>query len=48
MDPIKTLIGYLSTRPYTTLKYRAFDVALNTHYDVSYLSETQGRSRAAG
>ena len=48
MEWIKTWIDYLATHPDATLWYRALDMALNIHYDVSYLSETQGCSRAAG
>ena len=35
IDLIKTWIDYLATHPDATLWYRALDIVLNIHYDVS-------------
>ena len=48
MEKVKHLLDYLVTHPDATVRFRASDMILNIHSDVSYLSEPGGKSRAAG
>jgi hypothetical protein len=40
MEKAKQLLDYLATNPDATIKYRASDMIINVHLDVSYLSES--------
>ena len=42
------LLDYLATHNNARIRYHASDMVLNIHSDVSYLSETNARSRVAG
>ena len=48
MNAITHLLNYCATHPEATLQYIASDMILHVESDASYLSETKGRSRAAG
>jgi hypothetical protein len=48
MKAITHLLNYCATHPNATLRYVASDMMLHVESDASYLSETKGRSRAAG
>jgi hypothetical protein len=45
---ITHLLNYCATNPEATIRYWASDMILHVESDASYLSETKGRSRAAG
>jgi hypothetical protein len=46
MAKAKQLLDYLTTHPDVTVQFRASDMVLNIHSNVSYLSETNAQSRA--
>jgi hypothetical protein len=48
MTKAKQLLDYLATNPDATIRFRASDMIMNMHSDVSYLSEAGARSRACG
>ena len=48
MTKLKHMLDYLATHQDATMRFYASDMILNIHSDASYLSEPQGKSRAAG
>ena len=48
LTAITHLLNYCATHPEATLRFTASDMVLHVESDASYLSETRGRSRAAG
>ena len=42
------VLDYLATHPNTVVRFRASDMVMNIHPDVSYLSEPKAHSRACG
>ena len=48
LHAITHLLNYCATNPEATIRYWASDMILHVESDASYLSETKGRSRAAG
>ena len=48
MAKLKHMLDYLDTHPDATIRFYASDMILNIHLDASYLSEPEGKSRAAG
>ena len=45
---IEQLLDYMASHPDATMRFRASDMILNIHSDVSYLSVSKGSSRACG
>ena len=45
---VRQLLDYIATHPNPAIRYVASDTILNLHTDASYLSELEGKSRAAG
>jgi hypothetical protein len=48
MRALTHLLNYCSTNPEATIRYHASEMILHVESDASYLSESKGRSRAAG
>jgi hypothetical protein len=48
LEKAKQLLDYLATNPDARIRYRASDMIINVHSDVSYLSEADVCSRACG
>ena len=48
MKKVKQFLDYAATHQDATITYRASDMIIAVHSDVSYLSETNARSRAGG
>jgi len=48
MKRINQFLDYMWTHPDAIIRYRASDMILNVHSDVSYLSAPKARSRAGG
>ncbi len=48
LDKVKLFLDYTTTHPNAIVTYRASDMVLVGHSDVSYLSESKARSRAGG
>jgi hypothetical protein len=48
MMKAKQLLDYLAMYPDATIRFRASDMIMNVHSNVSYLSEADARSRACG
>jgi hypothetical protein len=48
MAKAKQLLDYLATHPDATIRFRASDMILNIHSNVSYLSKSNAHSRACG
>jgi hypothetical protein len=46
--PTNQLLDYLATHPDATIRYHASDMILHIHYDASYLSVSNARSRLGG
>jgi hypothetical protein len=47
-DKVIKLLNYCNTHPETKIRYHASDMILHIHSDVSYLSESEAKSRAWG
>ena len=45
---MKHMLDYLATNPNATVRFYPSDMILNMHFDVSYLSAKNAKSRAAG
>ena len=48
MQKVKQFLGYDATHPDAIISYRASDMVLSAHSDVSYLSYKKARIRAGG
>ena len=48
MQKVKQFLDYAATHPDAIITYHASDMVLAGHSDVSYLSESNARSRAGG
>jgi hypothetical protein len=48
MEKAKQLLNYPATKSDPTIWFRASDMIMNVHSDVSYLSEANVQSRACG
>ena len=48
MEKANQLLDYLATYPDATILFRASVMIMNVHFDTSYLSEANARSRACG
>jgi hypothetical protein len=48
MRAVTHLLNYCATHPEATIRYHASEMILHVESDASYLSESKGRSRAAG
>jgi hypothetical protein len=42
------MLDYLTTHPYTTIRYHASDMILNIHSDASYILGSNAQSRLGG
>ncbi len=48
MERVNQFLDYMWTHPDAIIRYRAFDMILNVHSDVSYLSAPKACSHASG
>ena len=48
MKLVHQLLDYITTHPKAIIRFRASDMILNIHCDVSYCSTGRGRSQAGG
>jgi hypothetical protein len=48
MKRCRDFLDYMATHPDAKIRYYASDMILNVHFDASYLSAHNSRSRAAG
>jgi hypothetical protein len=48
MEKAKQFLDYLAKNHYATIRFRALDIIMNVHSNVSYLSKANVQSRACG